>query len=97
MGLKLHNPRLKNKYFMQLSLNPMAEIKTCVASVGCGAVTSEAVFLAFNYFAVPIVGVATAAIAFLVAVDNVSESMSKRYLGKGEVSMKKLKHPKIET
>ena len=96
MGLQLHNPRPRPDNFTYLTLSPLAEVKTCIASIGSGSIMADIAVTAFKFVAMPaILMTGMAAIVFLATVDYVSDKMEARAMNKGDVKIKTAKHPKI--
>ncbi len=97
MGLQLHNSRPKSDTLTYLTLSPLAEIKTCIASIGSGSIMADVAVTAFKFVAMPaLLTVGIASIAFLATVDYVSDKMTERALDKGDVKIKTVKRPQID-
>ena len=97
MGLKIYNQRPKSDYVTGLYLSPLAEIKSCVASIGGGTVMANIAFTAFKFAATPIIITAgLTAIAFLGAVDFIQDKMTARAMNNGEVSVKTHRRSKLD-
>lgn len=97
MGLQLHNPRPRPDNFTYLTLSPLAEVKTCIASIGSGSIMADIAVTAFNFVAMPaILTVGFAAIAFLATVDYVQDKMIERSMNKGDVKIRIAKPPQID-
>lgn len=97
MGLQLHNPRPRPDNFTYLTLSPLAEVKTCIASIGSGSIMADIAVTAFKFVAMPaILMTGMAAIVFLATVDYVSDKMVEKSLDKGHIKIKQSKRPKID-
>lgn len=96
MGLKIHNQRPQSKIITGLYLTPMAQVKTCAASIGGGGLAAETVYLLFNTIATPVIFVGgVTAIAFLGTVDYIEDKMIARAMKNGDITVKSHRRPKI--
>lgn len=97
MGLQLYNPRPKNDHLIGLGLTPLAEIKTCVASIGGGGIMADVAYSAFQAVALPaVVILAGSTIAFLAGVDFIQDKMIQHAMDNGDVRIRTWRRPKID-
>jgi|GEM_PF-4783038 len=107
MGLKLYNQRPKSEIVMGLYLTPMAQIKTCVASIGGGGLAAGSAFggsicadfllVALKFASMPAsLTVTMVTLAFLGTVDYIEDKMIARAMKNGDVTIKSHRRPKID-